>query len=57
MRITFEGGINEQFVSIDSIELFDGSMKELRNILNNMYDEYENEIINIATDDLLIESY
>lgn len=48
---TFEGGFTEQYVTIDSIELFDGSMKELRSIINNMYDEYENEIISMATDD------
>ena len=51
MRVTFEGGFTNQFVSIDSIEVFDGSMKELRNILNSMYDEYENEIIDMATED------
>ncbi|MEG0856566.1 MAG: hypothetical protein RSG52_08800 [Terrisporobacter sp.] len=48
---TFEGGFTSQYVSVDSIELFDGSMKELRSIINNMYDEYEHEIINMATDD------
>lgn len=48
---TFEGGIRENYVSIDSIELFEGSMKELRKVINNMFDEYENEIITVATDD------
>lgn len=48
---TFEGGFKEQYISVDSTELFDGSNKELRSILNNMYDEYENEVINMATDD------
>lgn len=48
---TFEGGFKEQYISVDSVELFDGSNKELRSILNNMYDEYESEIINMATDD------
>ena len=51
MMITFEGGMKEQYVSIDSIELFEGSMKELRKIINNMFDEYENEMITVATDD------
>lgn len=48
---TFEGGIKEQYVSIDSLELFDGSIRELRQIINNMFDEYENEVITVATDD------
>ena len=26
-------------------------MKELRKIINNMFDEYENEMITVATDD------
>ena len=43
--------MKEQYVSIDSIELFEGSMKELRKIINNMFDEYENEMITVATDD------
>ena len=50
MMITFEGGMKEQYVSIDSIELFEGSMKELRKIINSMFDEYENEMITVATD-------
>ena len=48
---TFEGNVKEQYVNIDSIELFDGNMKELRAIINNMFDGYENEMIVIATDD------
>lgn len=48
---TFEGGIKEQHVNIDSLEQFDGSIRELRQIINNMFDEYENEIITVATDD------
>lgn len=51
---TFEGGLKEQYISVDSVELFEGSMKELRKILNEMYDEYEKELINIATDDYSI---
>ncbi len=54
MMITFEGGMKEQYVSIDSVEIFDGSMKELRQIINNMFDEYENEIITVATEDFTI---
>ena len=50
----FEGGIKESFVSINSLDLFNGSMKELRNIINNMFEDYENEIITIATDDYTI---
>lgn len=48
---TFEGGMKEQYLCIDSVELFEGSSKELRQIINNMFDEYENEIISVATDD------
>lgn len=48
---TFEGGLKDQYISIDSLELFEGSMKELRQIINNLFDDYENENINIATDD------
>ncbi|WP_455539969.1 hypothetical protein [Terrisporobacter sp.] len=51
MMTTFEGGMKEQYVRIDYLELFDGTMKELRKIINNMFDEYENEIITVATDD------
>lgn len=51
IMMTFEGSIKEQYVSIDSIELFEGSLKDIRKIINEMYDEYENELINIATDD------
>ncbi|MBC6695608.1 hypothetical protein H9L25_02280 [Terrisporobacter mayombei] len=51
IRTTFEGGFKDQCLSVDSIELFDGSEKDLRKILNEMYDEYEEELINIATDD------
>ena len=48
---TFEGSMREQYINIDSIELFDGSIKELRSVINNMFDEYENEMIVVATDD------
>lgn len=48
---TFEGSMREQYINIDSIELFDGSIKELRSVINNMFEEYENEMIVIATDD------
>lgn len=48
---TFEGGIRENYVSIDSLELFDGSMRELRQVINNMFEEYENEVITVATED------
>lgn len=51
IMLTFEGSLKEQYVSIDSIELFEGSLKDLRRIINEMYDGYENELINIATDD------
>lgn len=51
LMTTFEGGIKEQYVSIDSLEIFDGTMKELREVINNMFDRYENEIITVATDD------
>ena len=51
---TFEGSLKAQYVTIDSIELFEGSLKDLRRIINEMYDEYENELINIATDDYSI---
>ena len=48
---TFEGSMREQYINIDSIELFDGSIKELRSVINNMFEEDENEMIVIATDD------
>ena len=48
---TFEGGMREHFISIDSLELFDGSMMDLRQIINSIFDEYENEIISVTTDD------
>lgn len=51
MMTTFEGGLKEHYVSIDSLELFDGNMKELRQVINNMFDEYENELVIVATDD------
>lgn len=48
---TFEGGMTEQYISVDSVELFDGTMRELRQIINNIFDEYNNEIIDVVTDD------
>lgn len=51
LMTTFEGGINEQYISIDSVELFDGSMRQLRHVINNMFDEHESEVVTIATDD------
>ncbi|WP_419726225.1 hypothetical protein [Terrisporobacter petrolearius] len=51
LMTTFEGGINEQYISIDSVELFDGSMRQLRQVINNMFDEHESEVVTIATDD------
>ena len=48
---TFEGGMREHFISIDSLDLFDGSMMDLRQIINSIFDEYENEIISVTTDD------
>lgn len=51
LMTTFEGGIQEQYVNINSVELFDGSMRELRRVINNMFDEHENEIVIVATDD------
>lgn len=54
LMTTFEGGIQEQYVNIDSVELFDGSMRELRRVINNMFDEHENEIVTVATDDYTI---
>ncbi|MCC3869360.1 hypothetical protein [Terrisporobacter mayombei] len=51
LMTTFEGSIKEQYVSIDSVELFDGSMRELRQVINNIFDEYENDIVTVVTDD------
>ncbi|WP_018592124.1 hypothetical protein [Terrisporobacter glycolicus] len=51
LMTTFEGGIKDQYISIDSVELFDGSMRELRQVINNMFDEHESEIVSVATDD------
>lgn len=48
---TFEGGIKEQYINIDSLEVFDGSIRELRQIINSMFDDYESDIITVATDD------
>lgn len=48
---TFEGGMSERFTSIDSLEIFEGTIKDLRKIINSIFDEYENELITIATDD------
>ena len=54
IMLTFEGGFNSQYTSINSVEIFDGTIKELRSVLNNMYDEYESEVINMATDDFSV---
>lgn len=51
LMTTFEGGIKEQYISIDSVELFDGSMRQLRQVINNMFDEHDSEIVTVATDD------
>ena len=54
IRTTFEWWFKDKFLSLDSIELFDKREKDLRKILNEMYDEYEEELINIATDDYYV---
>ncbi len=51
IKTTFEGSMSEQYIGIDSLEEFEGTIKELRSVINNMFDEYEEEITTVATDD------
>lgn len=52
--LSFEGSFKSQFVTIESVELFDGTPIEARNLINRIYGDYEREIMDIATDDYAI---
>lgn len=54
VSLSFEGSFKSQYVTLESVELFDGEVVEARNLINRIYSEYEGELIDIATDDYVI---
>ena len=54
VSMSFEGSFKSQYVTLESVELFDGEVLEARNLINRIYSEYEDAIVDIATDDYVI---
>ena len=54
ISLSFEGSFKSQYVTLESVELFDGEVLEARNLINRIYSEYEDAIVDIATDDYVI---
>ena len=54
VSMSFEGSFKSQYVTLESVELFDGEALEARNLINRIYSEYEDAIVDIATDDYVI---
>ena len=54
VSMSFEGSFKSQYVTLESVELFDGEVIEVRNLINRIYSEYEDAMVDIATDDYVI---
>ena len=54
VSMSFEGSFKSQYVTLESVELFDGEALEARNLINRIYSEYEDTMVDIATDDYVI---
>ena len=54
VSMSFEGSFKSQYVTLESVELFDGEALEARNLINRIYSEYEDAMVDIATDDYVI---
>ena len=54
VSMSFEGSFKSQYVTLESVELFDGEALEARNLINRIYSEQEDAIVDIATDDYVI---
>lgn len=54
ISLSFEGSFKAQFVTLESVELFDGEVVEARNLINRIYSEYEDVLVDIATDDYVV---
>lgn len=54
VSMSFEGSFKSQYVTLESVELFDGTAVEARNLINRIYSEYEDQLVDIATEDYVI---
>ena len=54
VAMSSEISFKEQYVTLESVELFDDTPLEARNLINKIYSEYKDVLVNIATDDYVI---
>ena len=54
VSMSTELGFKAQYVTLESVQLFDDTPLEARNLINKIYSEYEDVLVNIATDDYVI---
>ncbi|WP_455542031.1 hypothetical protein [Intestinibacter sp.] len=54
ISLSFEGSFKSQYVTLESVEIFDGEPVEVRNLINRIYSEYEEVMLDIATDDYAV---
>lgn len=54
ISLTFEGSFKSQYITLESVELFDDTPIAARNLINRIYADYEETLVDIATDDYAI---
>ena len=54
ISLSCEKSFKSQFVTLESVEIFDGQPVEARNLINRIYAEYEDVLVDVATDDYVI---
>lgn len=54
ISLSNEASFKSQYVTLESVEVFDGTPIEARNLINRIYAEYEDVLVDVATDDYVI---